>query len=325
MAKSKYEAVPPLSTVKGLDPALEKVLRPMRNYVNALIGGTGAKLPIKVELQDADMSSGFISERILGDASVVTRKVVDDNITRVWSYNSDADVNLPEFIPATTFERAILTYTASFTPTASYEMMIWGFLQAYAASLDDVTDIITFEVGIVDNIEIVCDTVFKWTASGSGTNEYYLTNEAGNAMGLSACPEFVFEDAVAGGGDYLVKATAGTLAAGEWAYADNDTLGFSTIYVRLTDNTDPDGKTDGYVRAGFQLEYYHSPYFNGYMIGASDTIADLISIIHLHSFTDTKKRSLAMVGSYRIIAGALAAASAYIDAMAMVVLERRGK
>ena len=45
--------------------------------------------------------------------------------------------------------------------------------------------------------------------------------------------------------------TAGTLASGEWDWADNDALGFTTIYVRLSDDTDPDSKADGYVQAEY--------------------------------------------------------------------------
>jgi hypothetical protein len=44
------------------------------------------------------------------------------------------------------------------------------------------------------------------------------------------------------------KGTAGALAAGEWGYADLDGDGFNTIYVRLSDGTDPDTKTAGYIK-----------------------------------------------------------------------------
>jgi hypothetical protein len=47
------------------------------------------------------------------------------------------------------------------------------------------------------------------------------------------------------------------LTAGTWDYADNDTLGFSTIYVRLSDGADPDSKADGYVQSrGCTLNNY---------------------------------------------------------------------
>jgi len=40
----------------------------------------------------------------------------------------------------------------------------------------------------------------------------------------------------------LTAGTVGSLTAGTWDYGDNDSLGYNTIYVRLTDSTDPDTK-----------------------------------------------------------------------------------
>lgn len=82
---------------------------------------------------------------------------------------------------------------------------------------------------------------FQWTASGSGTNEFYLQAAGGGDPGVLEPPELYLAGALATAG------TAGSLTAGQWDYADNDTLGFSTIYVRLSDGADPDSKTTGYV------------------------------------------------------------------------------
>ncbi len=83
---------------------------------------------------------------------------------------------------------------------------------------------------------------FTWTASGSGTGEYYL-RAAGNVdPGFASQP-----DTVQINGSNATEGTAGSLTAGQFDYADNDTLGYSTIYVRLSDDTDPDTKAVGYV------------------------------------------------------------------------------
>jgi hypothetical protein len=74
-----------------------------------------------------------------------------------------------------------------------------------------------------------------WTASGSGTNEYYLLNTA--TVYSAVEPDIMRELAVA-----MVKGSLGSLGIGQWGWGDNDTLGYSTIYVRLTDETDPDAK-----------------------------------------------------------------------------------
>jgi hypothetical protein len=87
---------------------------------------------------------------------------------------------------------------------------------------------------------------FRWVASGSGTAEYYLQTAGGATVGMAASPP-------TSGGVYIngsaaTKATLGSLAAGNWGYGDNDALGYDTIYVRLSDGTDPDTKVSGYVK-----------------------------------------------------------------------------
>jgi len=75
-----------------------------------------------------------------------------------------------------------------------------------------------------------------WLASGSGTNEYYIVNTA--AFFPAAEPDKLYENAVE-----MVKSTVGTLGIAQWAWGDNDALGYDTIYVRLSDETDPDLKS----------------------------------------------------------------------------------
>jgi len=102
-----------------------------------------------------------------------------------------------------------------------------------------------------DAKDIVLAGTYKWTASGSGTNEYYVELAAGGDPSLVE-PSMVYENAVK-----MTVGTMGSLAASEWDYGDNDTLGYSTVYVRLSDGADPDSKADGYVdvrRAIFNLD-----------------------------------------------------------------------
>jgi len=74
---------------------------------------------------------------------------------------------------------------------------------------------------------------YKWTASGSGTNEYYCEAAAGGDPGLVE-GDCVWMDTVR-----LTEGTLGSLADHEWAWGDNDSLGYSTFYIR--DNSgDPD-------------------------------------------------------------------------------------
>lgn len=69
----------------------------------------------------------------------------------------------------------------------------------------------------------------KWTVSTVSTEYYY------NQSDLNGMPLRVLEDS-----EDLILGTLGSLAVGEYALGDNDTLGEDTIYVRLSDSTDPD-------------------------------------------------------------------------------------
>lgn len=67
-----------------------------------------------------------------------------------------------------------------------------------------------------------------WTVSGVATEYYY------NGTPPSE-PNVCYRD-----GMPIKKGTLGSLAVGEWAWGDNDTLGASTVYVREPTAVDPD-------------------------------------------------------------------------------------
>jgi len=90
---------------------------------------------------------------------------------------------------------------------------------------------------------------YSWTLSGSGTSEYYLRTAANGNPGFSATPALVYLN-----GASATSGSLGSLVASRWGYGDNDALGYSTIYVRLSDSTDPDSKAADYVT------FYQIPY-----------------------------------------------------------------
>ena len=93
---------------------------------------------------------------------------------------------------------------------------------------------------IIYGSEDLTSAAYKWTASGSGTNEYYLEASGGGTPGISEPDEYqVFID-----GARMVEGTIGSLADHEWVWGNNDTLGYNTVYI--ADATgDPD--TSGVV------------------------------------------------------------------------------
>jgi len=101
-----------------------------------------------------------------------------------------------------------------------------------------------------------------WTASGSGTNEYFY-----NQTDLPFNPLVLLEN---GSAMTYVADGMGSLNAGEWTFGDNDSIGDPRVYVRLTDNTDPDSKSADFLLASEFKTIVTAP-------GATETIS--LSII----------------------------------------------
>lgn len=95
--------------------------------------------------------------------------------------------------------------------------------------------------GDTESLTDLIDASDYWDASGSGTNEYYLNNSAPNYSGTKPDKVYINDTEV-------VEGSVGTLGISQWDWGDNDTLGYNTIYVRLSDGTDPDTKADDYVQ-----------------------------------------------------------------------------
>ncbi len=75
--------------------------------------------------------------------------------------------------------------------------------------------------------------------SESGIDEYYYVAEK-----ISEKPQLVKIN-----GSEVTEGTLGSLGEDEWAWGDNDSIGYNTIYVRLSGSEpDPDSKADGYVK-----------------------------------------------------------------------------
>lgn len=91
------------------------------------------------------------------------------------------------------------------------------------------------------------NSALRWIAGGGGTGEFYVELVGGGDPSI-ASPNAVYEDGVA-----MTQGTVDSLAAGEWDYADSDTLGFNTIYVRLSDDADPDSKADDFVGHSYNV------------------------------------------------------------------------
>jgi hypothetical protein len=165
---------------------------------------------------------------------------------------------------------------------------------------------------------LVLDGTLKWTQSTADPSEYYLTNEAGTAWGISG--EVITDiDNVWENGTKMTY-NSGDLAVGEWCRDDRDTLGFNTVYVRLTDDANPDGKADHYLLGGTNTRQYYSQYYTGYMM-YSGIIGDTPSYIHVYENPGTHPLSISMETRYINCNGSITTCKA--RQMDLVVFERK--
>jgi Pectate lyase superfamily protein len=101
---------------------------------------------------------------------------------------------------------------------------------------------------IIDTDFSIRDSNYEWYQNGA-TNEYYLQASGGGNPNINM-PGVAIENNA-----QMTKGAAGSLAAGEWDWSDVNGLGYSTVYVYLSDGTDPDGKAADYVEAGYTLSF----------------------------------------------------------------------
>lgn len=69
---------------------------------------------------------------------------------------------------------------------------------------------------------------YTWFESSSGNQEFYCALSDGSDPSITE-PDRLYERSIR-----MTQGTLGSLARGEWGWGDNDSLGFNTIYVRLT-------------------------------------------------------------------------------------------
>ena len=74
-------------------------------------------------------------------------------------------------------------------------------------------------------------TLTGWTQHAATAEYYYATDAKHKPLSVLM------------GGAAMTEGTLGSLAVGEWAWGDQDSLGYDTIYARVTGDADPDTLT----------------------------------------------------------------------------------
>ena len=110
-----------------------------------------------------------------------------------------------------------------------------------------------------ENLDISGGTSSVMAIGGDTTTigTYYLELAAGGDPSITE-RFVVYENDVR-----VLPSALGRLGVSNWGYGDDDSLGYNTIYIRLSDSTDPDSKAADYVEAGYKVTiaspFTHSP------------------------------------------------------------------
>ncbi len=143
--------------------------------------------------------------------------------------------------------RAGTKFLANFVDT---EYMLVPFVfsvsQAYLLVFTDLRMYVMKDDGVV-TLDLVLSGTYKWTQSPTTATEYYLELNAGGDPGIAEVFQ-LYEDS-----GLMTAGTVGSLTAGTWDWGDNDSLTYDTVYVRLTDSSDPDTKADGFLQTPYYL------------------------------------------------------------------------
>lgn len=142
----------------------------------------------------------------------------------------------------------------------------------------------TFTGAVVTSIRTAA---LKWTASAAGgTGVFSVDLQAGGDPTITN-PQVVRE----GGLDMRRATSISSIQKGEFIYGDFDTLGFSTIYVKLSDSADPDSKALDFlerVASVTEIDYKFRDssfelgtvdmYPDGHLLRTTDAVANFTSI-----------------------------------------------
>lgn len=163
-----------------------------------------------------------------------------DGTARVWNTSTWLELS---YSPITHPGGLLLDInTAEFSPDGTLIL---------TAGDDDTARIWDAETGTPSGVtSSIRNATYEWIPSAVGTNEYYLRHTAGNYYRVEGSggngtfltngnPFFSTPDEVSISSITANPGTLGTLANNEWAFGNNDGLGFSTVYIR-TDGGDPD-------------------------------------------------------------------------------------
>lgn len=135
-----------------------------------------------------------------------------------------------------------------FSSTGPFASGEWSVL---GSPIDSITPSIKSPEGAIVTITSTTSTETKtnltpgsdyWNQSAHGTGEFYIRNTAPYYQSVKPDKMYV-------GGEQIIEGLIGSLGIKQWAWGNNDDLGYNTIYIRA-DGQDPDEKVAGYIQCG---------------------------------------------------------------------------
>jgi hypothetical protein len=180
---------------------------------------------------------------------------------RTFTYSDQVNDRIVDYFDKSTAYAAYYPLTGQYLlcmPTY-HRLLVFHTRCPFLSSIDRYTRYPCTEYEYTKNI--FTSSTYKWTASGSGTNEYYVELSGGGDPSINTQPDFILLD-----GKKCSEGTAGSLEDHEWDYGDNDSLGYNTLY--FCDGTgDPD--TSGCdIRSIFLPTYMTSVGSDLYLCGS---------------------------------------------------------
>ena len=204
-----------LSVINFKPPAIsEQSFKPVATLTLSAVTGIG----ITATASAAVFLSGDVGKTIISGAGVGS---------------------ITAFTSSTVVELEVIDDFASTSPIASQS---WSMRGTPNKRITPDTDkptgaIVTVAASetVNDYVDLLGEDQNYWTVS-SVAGTYYLKDSAPGYTSIKPAGVLI-------SGIWIPEGVMGSLGIEQWAFGDNDTLGFDTIYIRLSDGTDPDTKS----------------------------------------------------------------------------------
>jgi len=203
---------------------------------NSLVGADQFALQVQVSTDEADFSSPVHDSdtQPAGTSYNMPRGVLSTGTTYYFRLRyQDVEGTWSEWSTPTSFVTAA-SFEYVMTPTnVSPDNGAASIPEQPTLSATD------FETDGFEKTSLSDGTTDLWTNSGTTSGEYYYTGSA-----LGGKPSAVYANGIR-----LTEGELGSLANGEWAFGDQDSIDSNTVYIKTADG-DPDAQAADYVQAG---------------------------------------------------------------------------